>query len=264
MAFNSQHSLSIIQTIALPPRPAVQLGAAPAPAPSQPVFDAAQAQALVVGSDVVSFEAGVPADFRQMIADSALLAQFAASGITPAEQDPIGWFDAYSGALANFGWVTQARETSAYSFKGDGLEVHEAIIQVVTAFLGAAPAAVQLVLTTLNALKSMNKDSPLITLFDRESQHADVGRFQVTLVSQDPAKGLLVEAMAFALSADRAITQILFFKLHKDRTSLRTSHGTLSINSEAMAAVAPAIKAKIAAYRATYIGAIPLPPIAAP
>lgn len=263
MAFDLQFSEKFIADAALPPKPKPHpisaLGVAPAASPT--VFDEAKAQALVVGSDVVSFEAGIESEFRQAISDSALLAQFYANATVPASQDPIGWFDAYFGALANFGWVTQERNTAAYEFDSDGLEIHKAVIEVVSAFLVPGSAALKLVVTTLNALQSMSKDSPLITLFDRESQHAEVGRFQVTLVQTGPGGSLMVEAMAFALKADSEITQILFFKLHKARTELRRSLGKLSINTDALKSVAPVVKAKISAYRAAYMSAIPLPPL---
>ena len=189
------------------------------------------------------------------------MAQFIADATTPAQQDPIGWFDAYFGALANFGWITQERNTAEYSYKSDGLEVHKAIIEVLEAFMVPGSAALALVIATLKGLESMDRDSPFITLFDRQSQHADVGRFQVTLVRPDAQGGLMVEAMAFALKADSAITQILFFKLHDGHTKLRRSHGKLSINTDALRSIAPAIKARIAAYRASYMASIPLPPL---
>ncbi len=247
-----------ISELKLPPKPEPAVGL-DAPAPT--VFDMAKDQALVVGSDVVSFEAGVDVDFRHAIANSALLAQFIASGSNSQTQDPIGWFDSYFGALANLGWVTQSRDTAVYDLKGDGVEVHQAILDVVGAFAGAAPAAVALITTALNALKSMDKNSPLITLFNRQSQHANVGRFQITAVRKDPAEGLMAEAIAFALTADSAITQILFFKLHKSRTTLRRSQGSVSMDADAILSLAPAIKARMTAYRAAYINSLPLPPI---
>jgi hypothetical protein len=259
MAYDLQFAKGFVAAAPLPARKPMAFGAAPANPPT--VFDDTKAQAVVVGSDVVSFETAVDAEFRQAISDSALLAQFIANATTPAQQDPIGWFDAYFAALANFGWVTQQRDTAAYAFKSEGLEVHKAIIEVVSAFLAPGSAALALVVTTLNALQSMDRDSPLITLFDHESQHAEVGRFQVTLVRKDETQSLMVEAMAFALKADSDITQILFFKLHSAHTELRRSLGKLSINSDALKSIAPAIKAKIAAYRTAYMASIPLPPL---
>lgn len=257
MPINLAFSTKFIAEAKLPPKPHANLSLAAEPT----VFDTIKNQAIVVGSDVVSFESGVDDEFRRAIADSALLAQFVASATTPPTQDPIGWFDAYFAALANFGWVTQSRDTAVYDTKGEGLDVHQAILQVVAAFAGAAPAAVALITTALNALHSMNQDSPLITLFNKESQHGTVGSFQITAVRKDPTKGLLAEAIAFALTADSTITQILFFKLQKSRTTLRRSQGSVSLDVDAMRAVAPAIKTRIAAYRLAYIAAIPLPPV---
>lgn len=260
MSFDLDKARHAIAATPLPPRPAMKLGAAPAAAP---VMASGTAQALVVGSDVVSFAGPVDAGYRQAITDGMLLAQFMANAAVPGDGDPIAWFDAYVGALSTFGWSARANDGTAYDFKGDGLEVHQAIIQVATAFLGAAPAAIALVVTTLNALGSMNKDSPLITLFNRESQHATAGRFQVAVVHDDPAGGATIDVMAFALKSDSTVTQILFFKLHADRTSLRTRRGTLALDEGTMRSVAPLLKARVAAYRAAFIGAIPLPPIPA-
>lgn len=232
MPFNLEFAKNFVAAAPLPPKPSVKLGTDAASTPT--VFDDTKAQAMVVGSDVLSFEPGVEAEFRSAISDSALLAQFVANATTAASKNPIGWFDAYFGALATFGWVTQERDTAAYEFKSDGIEVHKAIIEVVSAFLVPGSAALALVVTTLNALQSMDRDSPLITLFDRESQHAKIGRFQVTLVRNDKDSGLMVEAMAFTLKADSAITQILFFKLHKAHTEVRRSLGKVSINSDAL------------------------------
>lgn len=258
MTFDLEKARAAIAAAPLPPKPAVVLGAAPAAAPA---LATGAPQALVVGSDVVSFDAPVGADHRQAIADGMLLAQFMANAQVPGDGDPIAWFDAYTAALATFGWRVQANDGTTHAFKGDGLEVHQAIIEVVSAFLVAAPAAVALAVTTLNALGSMNKDSPLITLFNRETQHASAGRFQVATVRDDPGGGAVIEVMAFSLKADSRVTQILFFKLHADRTSLRTRRATLALDDGTMRAVAPLLRARVAVYRAAFIGAIPLPPV---
>jgi len=225
-------------------------------------FDAAKQQALVVGSDVLSFDSGVEAEFREAISDSALLAQLAAKQKMGTNKDPIAFFDAYFDVLANLGWVTQMRDTAKYDIKTDGMEVHEAILQVVTAFLGPVPGAVALVKLALESLKSMNAGSPLITLFHRESQHADIGRFQFTIVRQDADGGLFAEVMAFALTANKTITQILFFKLSKSKSTLRRSLGKVSLNRTALAGLKPAVRAKVQAFLGGFVAALELPDIA--
>lgn len=221
------------------------------------VFDAARQQAVLVGSDVVSFDTGIEASFREAASNCALLAQLAADKASSAELDPMAWFDSYFSVLAHLGWIVQERDTAVYTLKNDGLEVHEAILQVIAAFLGdVAPAALKLVELTLTSLKSMNSGSPLITLFTRQTQHARVGRVQFTAVHADADGGLLAEAMAFGLTADAEVTQILFFRLHNDHTVLRRSLGRLSLNRMAIEALAPQIKAKVLPFMAGYVDAL--------
>jgi hypothetical protein len=226
-------------------------------APPDLVFDEAQKQAVLVGSDVVSFDTGVDAGFREAASNCALLAQLAADNATGGGVDPMAWFDSYFSVLAHLGWVVQERDTASYQLGHDGLEVHKAIIDVVTAFLGpVAPAALELVKLALNSLQSMDADSPFINLFKRQTQHGKVGRVQFTTVHDDGNSGLMAEAMAFGLNADAEVTQILFFKLHNDHTLLRRSLGRLSLNRMAIEALAPQIKAKVLPFMASYIDAL--------
>ena len=222
------------------------------------VFESAKTQALLVGAQVLSFDTGVEADFREAIADSALLAQLVADKAVSASADPIAWFDRYFAVLGQIGWAIQARDTASYKVDVDGTEVHEAILKVVVGFLGAAPAAVALVVQALESLKAMNPDSPTITLFHRESQKAKVGRFQFTLVRQDSDGGLTAEAMAFALTAEKTITQILFFKLSSTSSELRRSLGSVSLNRSALSGLRPALRAKVQAHMASNLAEIQL------
>lgn len=225
------------------------------------VFERAREQSLVIGSQVLSFDAGVEPEFREAISDSALLAQLVANKTVSATADPIAWFDAYFAVLGNIGWVTQARDTATYDITTDGMAVHEAILPVVTAFVGSIPGAVALVKLALESLKAMDADTPLITLFNRESQHARIGRFQFTLVRQDAGGGLLAEAMAFVLEADKTITQILFFKLSQTQSKLRRSLGSVSLNTAALTALRPVVRGKVQAYMAGYVAALDLGPV---
>lgn len=211
-------------------------------------FEQAKQQALLVGSDVLSFDAGVEAEFREAVSDTALIAQLAATKQLGPNADPIAYFDAYFSIVGNLGWATQIRDTAEYKLTTDGAQVHEAIINVVTAFLGNAPGAVALVALTLNSLKKMDQGSPFITLFQRNSQNAQLGRFQFTTIRPDPTGGLLAEVMAFALEAEDKITQVLFFKLRQGKSRMRRSLGSMSLNRPAMTALLPALRAKVAGH----------------
>lgn len=226
-----------------------------------PELDQAREQTLVVGSDIVSFTIGVEAQFRQAIADSALFAQLVAAKKVGADADPMKFFDVYFSTLLGLGWTVQKRETAEFNYKGDGFDVHEAVIGVITAFLAPIAGAASAVLTVLKGLREMDKDRAFIKLFERQSRRGSIGRFQFTFVHTDPDHGLSAEIMAFALNADNTLTQVLFFRLTKQRTHLRRSTATLSADTEALAAIKPNLAAKVMAFRNALIAEADLGPV---
>ena len=221
------------------------------------VFDDATNQAIIAGSEVVSFTQSVEAEFRETISDSALIAQLAANAKFNVEQDPIAWFDHYYSILGGLGWTTQARDTAEYRIDQDGLEVHEAVLDVIKVFLGPIPGAAALVEIALGSLKKMNPDSPFITLFNRQSEKAKVGRFQFTLVRQE-GDSYLADGMSFGFKAKKKVTQVLFFKLHSTEATLRRSLAKISIGADALEGLRPALKAKIQTHRSKFLAELPL------
>jgi hypothetical protein len=240
--------------IALTELPNAEAFAADAPAGGgMPDFDVDKEQSVVIGSDVVSFGTGVDAEFRQAIADSALFAQLAALKDVGADTDPMKFFDAYFLRLMQLGWLVQQRDTSELDVKGDGFDVHHAITGVITAFLAPIAGAAQAVLAVLDGLHQMNHQAPFITLFNKRSTRQKIGRFQFTYVRPGPDDGLLAEMAAFGLAADEVITQVLFFKLHKNRASVRRSLGKLSIPQDALSGIRVQLAAKVHAFRVSMI-----------
>jgi hypothetical protein len=237
-------------------RPQAGLFGLDAPDFPQVVFDGAKDQAVVAGSEVVSFTESVEAEFREIISDSALVAQFGANAKYKVEQDPIAWFDHYYSILGGMGWVTQSRETAEYQFEKDGLEVHEAVLEVVEAFLGPIPGAAKLVKIALGSLAKMD-DSPLITLFNKQSEKANVGRFQFTLVRQE-GSSFLADGMSFGIKAKKNVTQILFFKLHSAEAKMRRSLAKVSIGADALEGLRAQLKTMIQAHRNKFLTELPL------
>ena len=242
-----------LKGLRLPELPSL-FGAADMP---QVVFDEATNQAVIAGSEIVSFTESVEAEFRETISDSALIAQLAANAKFKVEQDPIAWFDHYYSILGGLGWTTQARDTAEYKIDKEGLEVHEAVLDVVKVFLGPIPGAVKLVEIALTSLKKMNQDSPFITLFNKQSERAKVGRFQFTLVRQE-GNSFLADGMSFGIKAKKNVTQVLFFKLHSTEATLRRSLAKISIGADALEGLRPALKAKIHAHRSKFLAELPL------
>jgi len=221
-------------------------------------LDATKDQAVVVGSTVVSFVTGVTADRRDAIINSGLLAQLVAKHKVADPQLIQAWYDAYFDALSNVGWVIQEKSFQKYHEATANFQTHEAILAVATTFLGAAPAALALVVSTLNALHKMDQNSPWITIFDRESQKAETAHFQISLAQQSPTGEFFVEMMAFGLKAKSTVTQVLFFKAKASEVDLSHYSGRVTINTGVLDGVGPAIKAKLAGSANDYVKGLDL------
>jgi hypothetical protein len=220
-------------------------------------FNAQKNQAMVVASDIVSFVKGVSNERRQDIVNSSLLAQLVANKKVPDKKNIIEWYNAYFDVLENIGWVIQDRSFSSYTEEADGLEAHEAIIKVASVFLGGAPTALAVVISTLEALKSMDSSKPWITIFDRESKQAKTGHFQIALAEQGDNDQFLVSLMAFSLKAESTLTQILFFKIRNDEVELEKCSGKVTINDEVLTSIRDQVKQKIAAHTKDYVAKLP-------
>ena len=220
-------------------------------------LDAAKNQAAVVGSDVISFVRGVTAERREAIINSSLLAQLVANKQVSDRSRIYEWYNAYFDVLTNVGWVVQDRSFAEYHESSRNFEAHKAILAVATALLGAAPTALALVTTTINALQSMNEDAPWIALFNRESQSAKTARFQVSLVEQEPEGPFFVTLMAFGLEAKSSVTQVLFFKARANEATLRHYSGRVTIDTTVLEGVSGKIREKLTAHAADYVSALP-------
>lgn len=220
-------------------------------------FDAARNQAAIVGSEIVSFVQGVTEERRRDVVNTTLLAQLAADKRVGDQTNLFAWYDAYFDVLTNTGWVVQTKQFVDHAETSENLHAHEAILSVATSLLGPGTAALQVIQTTLDALAKMDPDSPWITLFNRESQHASSARFQVTLAEQDDDDQFLVTLMAFALTAQASLTQLLFFKFRSNEVKLRQSSGRLSVNETVLDAVRELIENKLGEHSSAFVRGLP-------
>lgn len=243
-----------IHSLELPPKPPglVERGGA-----AGFDFDKVKNQAMIVGSDIVSFVKGVTPELREDIVNSSLLAQLAAKKQISDATRIYDWYNVYFDVLMNIGWVVQDRGFATYSEASENFEAHEAIIQVAISLLGPNAAALAVVKATLDALKSMSANSPWITLFNRESQSANTARFQVTLAEEGDDEQLLVSLMAFGIEAKAKLTQVLFFKFQTSEASLKHYSGKVTVSPYVLSNVRELIRNKIAGYASDYLKALP-------
>jgi hypothetical protein len=249
-------ALEFVKAVKLPRRPSLE-GLEGLEKVGEFDFDAAKNQALVVGSGVISFVKGVTEERRNDIVNCALLAQLAATKKVGDASDIIPWYKVYFETLSNIGWVIQERSFTKHTEASTNLDAHQAIIKVATALLGPSPAALDLVMTTLGALQEMSKDSPFFTIFNRESQKAKAARFQITLAEEDENGRFLISLMAFALSADAKLIQVLFFRFRSNKITLKHASGKVTINTDVLATIRPAIKERVVAFAQKFVKQLP-------
>jgi hypothetical protein len=167
------------------------------------------------------------------------------------------WYNAYFDVLTNVGWVVQDKGFAEYKESGTDFETHKAILAVASVALGAAPTALAIVTQTLQSLQSMNESRPWITIFDRESRRARTARFQISVAEQDPDGQFFVNLLAFGLEAKSDVTQVLFFKVRKEKAKLRHYSGRVTINSAVLGGVADVIKAKLVDHARDFVSQLP-------
>jgi hypothetical protein len=253
----ARSALEFVETVDLPPPPRLESTGDTTEAVAQFDFDKSRNQALVVGSDVISFVRGVTEERRNDIVNSTLLAQLVAKEKVGDASRIFPWYEAYFDTLSNIGWVIQDRQFVQHKEKSKNLDAHKAILTVATTLLGPATTALQVVKATLDALKAASEDSPFITLLNRESQHAKTTRFQIGLAEDDANGRFIVSLMAFALSANADLTQVLLFRFRSNEVSLKHASGKITINTEVLASVREPLKRKLLDFTSDFIRKLP-------
>ncbi len=245
----------------------VKLAAAPPRSRARAVTDtpplelkATEAQSVVVGSGLIAAAENVPQQTREDLVNCTLFAQLAASGAVTDPRRIPEWYDAYFKTLTAIGWAQSDTQFEEYEFQSKTAEAHRAIIKVLTVLLGPQAAALVVVQTALEALQSMNENSPWITLFDRQSKSGKSAKFQVAAAQIDPGGLLQVALVGFELVVKATLTQVLFVKYASNATRLKYAAGKATIYEGALEGQREAIASRLAAYRSAYVAQVALPP----
>ncbi|MNN34201.1 hypothetical protein D3C81_1479960 [compost metagenome] len=159
--------------------------------------------------------------------------------------------------LEQLGWVTQSKSFDVYNAQTDNLETHEAILKVAAGLLGAGSTALAVVVSTLQAMQSMDADNPWITIFNRESRRMNATRFQIALAEESQGE-VGITMMAFALEADAVVTQVLFFKVQSDAVTLEHCSGKVTVNEVVLTGVRDTLRQKLIGRSKGFIDSIDL------
>lgn len=228
--------------------------------PAVPTDSVATAQALVAGSGLILAEDGVSAQVKQDITYCTLFAQFKATSVVSQSTDIIAWYDAYFSALQTLGWVMTSQTFRDYSVSGQGIEVHKAILSVLTVALGPAAATLAVAKSVLEGLEQVGSDNGWLTLFDQQTVHSKVASFQIVTAVPQPNGMVGLGLVAFSMKASGKVTQVLFFKLKKKKASLRYAGGTAAIEETVLALVRDALKEKLQTAAQDFVSSVPIPP----
>lgn len=239
MNLDLETSIEFAKLTALPDMPDFGLDAEDA-APL-PNFDKPEL-AVTVGSQIASFASNVEPELREKIANGFLFAQQAANKQIEgtAGATTLAWYKTYVSVLTQIGWTNEGAGGLDRIIKGTSVQVHKEIIPILTLALGPAVAASAMIVKVLEGLNQMDNNSPWITLFSRESQRAKANQFQLSHV--DKVDGApRISLVNFELAAERAVTQVLFFKLDTNSAELRHTQSKISVNEPIFSEVAPII-----------------------
>ncbi len=250
---DTARSREFVRSAKLPAPPPVKRGAETA----DEALVAGKAQASVVGSDLLSFATNVAPQWRQDLINCSLFAQLCAKAEVADPKRIFDWYDAYFGALQQLGWMVQDQGFAVYVETSQNFSAHQAILKVAEGLLMPAAGSLALVKNTLDALASMDADSPFITLFSQESQQASAARFQISLAEQSADGGLTVALMAFGLEARTTLTQVLFFKSLASQATLRHCSGKVSVNTPLLEALRGDLTQQLQAHARSFIRTLP-------
>jgi hypothetical protein len=128
---------------------------------------------IVAGSNLIQFPPDTRSDIRSSVALCLLAAQRVAAN-DPVVLTPSQWLDRHNTVLQNLNWLNEGGGVTRSKFDSVNVAVHQAIIPFLAAAFGGAVGAGVLILAALRQLQEMDKDSPWITLFDRQSRRFDV------------------------------------------------------------------------------------------
>ncbi|HEY6641454.1 hypothetical protein [Povalibacter sp.] len=220
--------------------------------PALPQFTDHQ-EVVTVGAQLAEFSPSVATELRPLIANSMLLAQLAANKANAQAGSVFDWHRKYRDVLSNIGWTVHASEEQVQEVNNRNLGVHKAIIPVLTAMLGPAAAATSLVVSVLQGLNEMDAQTPWITLFDQSSQHASGAKFQISYIDADAHGQPVISLLACSVTAEKSITQVLFFKFSNQKAELRKSTAALATTAERLKADKDVIAGRVQSFVSDYV-----------
>ena len=210
---------------------------------------------IVTGSNLIQFPADASPELKSSVALSLLAAQRVATN-DPVVLSPAQWLDRHNTVLQNLNWKNEGGGVAKSKFDSIDVAVHQAIIPFLTAAFGGAVAAGALILAALKQLQEMDKNSPWITLFDRQSKRFDVTEYQFSIV-QLVGDTVHLKVAAARLDASYGKTQVLFVKVSTQSAEFEQANQSFSTEAALLTEMNADLKVKLMTLTKSFIRSLP-------
>jgi hypothetical protein len=210
---------------------------------------------IVTGANLIQFPADASPELKSSVALSLLAAQRVATN-DPVVLSPAQWLERHNTVLQNLNWRNEGGGAAKSTFDSINVAVHQAIIPFLLAAFGGAVAAGAIILTALKQLQEMDKDTPWITLFDRQSRRFEVTEYQFSVV-QVVGDTVHLKVAAARLDASFGKTQVLFFKLKNQNAEFEQANQSFSAEAALLTEMNVDLKVKLMTLTKSFIRSLP-------
>jgi hypothetical protein len=240
-----------VHGVPVPPVPAASRDAGASDQSRRPQFRSGP-QVLVVRSHIVEFSAAVPEPMKVTVSHGLLFGQLAADKATESAADHLRWYEAYKSVLTNIGWSLRTAQPEWLTVSDTAAMLGQAMVPILASILGPRSAAGSRLLATLNALPSVDAETPWLVLFQENAQSGRGARLGVSYVDSE-GEAAILKSIYFDVVASSPLTQVLFSKAATAGASVRFAADELTLNRSIMSDTASSLARKVEPFVATNI-----------
>jgi hypothetical protein len=205
---------------------------------------------LVIGNTLLDLSGTPSPAVRAGVSLSMLFASRVASN-DPNAKDEDSWLASYQTALGQLGFSLAGSSEMRSKFKKLNVGVHQAIIPFLTIAFGGAGVG-PIILAALENLNKVDPKASWITLFDKEARRFAIREmhFGATVPNGDNTE---IRYAVARLNVEQATTQVLFFKVTKDKADFESLTTRMSANNSLMAVMEGELTKRLSELIKSYI-----------
>jgi len=160
---------------------------------------------------IIAFDDNVSEENREAVMLGVEFAETVANSRVDIDQDPIGYLREYSTAFRHAGWLTTGgHEFSEYTSRDRSLTMDSVVLDLLGSIAGPNKAAIiQLLSLTLDKLQ---KNEPLLQLFESNSRKAQTGNFRLIPCLQSRRGTPITYLLSMHVTFSKSTGGALFWK----------------------------------------------------